>query len=161
WRAHAMVDGAIISEGGEPQSSAPPAETSWLSAKTITFLLGGLGIGGSVGLTKFSWSDLEKPPLPDVTSQWVLLIIVAVVGWLVGLAHAFYRNNWSLILPVISRDGGRFRVRSFGFLRNVFMASLVSVATTWIAFSNVAVENPVPPAKGEAQAARAPQTLLT
>lgn len=164
WRARAMVDGVIISQGGQPQTKAPPAaESSWLSPKTLWPLLGGLGVGGSAGagLMSISWTDLKKPPLPDITNQWILLAIVGVVGALAGVGHAFYRNNFALNLPSFSWQGGQFKIGSFGFLRNMFVATLVSIATTWFGFANVSAETSEPTKEVRPPAPTPGTTLLT
>ena len=139
WLAQAMVNGTLVGEGGQPD----PPQSSWLTAKTLIPLLGGLGIGGgAAGLANISWEDLPKPPLPQVTNQWVLLAIVGAIGGIVGLAHSFYRNNWTLLLPSLSVSHGQLQIKTLGFVRNLIAAAVVSIATTWIAFANVAVGGP-------------------
>ena len=93
-RTQAMVDGAIIASGGQPQSAPTEADQSpWWTSRMVIAALSALGGGSAgVGFSRMSWEQLRKPPLPDVTSQWTLLGIVAVVGAIVGLAHSFYRN---------------------------------------------------------------------
>jgi hypothetical protein len=164
WRARGMLDVFLLSTGAKPRSSDPPSgNSSWLSGKTVAMLLGGLGVGGSAvaGFNNIRWEDVQKPPLPDVTNQWILLAIVAVIGALVGVAHSFYRNNWSLVLPRMARGGGLFKVATFGFVRNMVVAATVSVFTTWIAFSDAVVA----PADANAAPRAGPEkpktTLLT
>jgi hypothetical protein len=159
--ARAMVDGARIGEGDQPISS-PPAP-SWLSARFLVPLLGGLSVGGGTvaGILKLAHDGLDGFALPTVTSQWVLVLIVAVLGALVGLTHAFFRNGPTLILPTINWKGGRISVQSFGFLRNMFMASLVAVATTWMAFFHVSVADTPDKAGPNAGPPAANQSLLT
>lgn len=138
-RAQALVDATIIAKGGQPQPAPAPA-SSWLNSKGLIATLFAVGGGGAgLGISRLSWEQIQKPPLPPVTSQWTLFAIVAAVGAIVGLAHALYRNHWSLIYPVFSKTGGRFQIVSLGFVRNMLIASVVSVATAWMALSNVAV----------------------
>ena len=146
WIAQAMVDGTAIGEGGQPSVSNPP-QSSWLSAKSLLPLLGGLGIGGGagVGLSNLSWQDIQKLPLPQVTNQWELLAIVGAVGGIVGVAYSFYRNNWTLLIPSVSVSRGRLQIKTLGFVRNLIAAAVVSVATTWIAYAHAGVGGPAAP----------------
>lgn len=136
-RARAMADGLLMARGLPPladpaPAAGPPPATGLMSQNG---LLAMLGVGGAgFGLANLPFKNLPKPALPEVTNQWVLLAIVAVVGAIVGLGHVFYRNNWTLITPVVSRAAGRFQVLTFGFLRNVAVAAGVAALTTWLAF---------------------------
>ncbi|HEX3151311.1 MAG TPA: hypothetical protein VHR66_24750 [Gemmataceae bacterium] len=125
-------------------------------------LLGGLGIGAGAGAgaTSFSWKDIQKLPLPDVTNRWALLGIVALIGAIVGVAHVYYRNNWTLPWPTTRMENGT-KVFSLGFLRNMLVASGVAMATTWIAFANVAVDPPDPNGEVRTNAPEPRSTLLT
>ena len=71
--------------------------------------------------------------------------MVAGAGAVVGFVYSFYRNNWTIILPTFSKSQEQFKVASWGVLRNVFMAAVVSAATTWLAFASTAA---VPPKDG-------------
>jgi hypothetical protein len=162
-RARAMVDGTLLASGGQPQAApAQDGQSPWWASKLSIAGLSVLG-GGSAGagLTNVSWQNLQKPPLPDVTSQWTLLAIVAALGAVVGLAHSFYRNGWAFIMPVLARGDGRFQVNSLGFLHNVIAGAAVAVATTWIAFSNTAVGNDAKKSATEAAVGAVPGSLLT
>jgi hypothetical protein len=160
-RARALVDGFVISQGGKPQNPAPTADTSsWLSGKTLMPLLGGLGVGGGAASAfhNLSFDDIRNVPLPNVTSQWVLILIVAAVGAVVGVVHSVYRNDWSIIPPTISWNNGRLKFESLGFLRNLFFGSMISVVTTWTPMSNVATHGVV---TGDTTSIEARPSLLT
>ena len=151
--ADADVAKTIVSgwTGSPPVSAQPVSQTpatgssSW---KLIASILAGLGIRGVGGAgidTKALWESLKTVPLPYIANRWELLGVVAVVGAVVGFAYSFYRNNWTIILPTFSKTQEQFKVAAWGFLRNVFMAAVVSAATTWLAFASTAA---VPPKDG-------------
>src|SRR5262249_49863852 len=143
----AEVARAIVS--GWPTSPAPPPPqpassssgfsfTSWKFIAPVLAALG-IGTGAGAGIDMKSLRDsLEKIPLPQISNRWALLGVVAAVGGGVGFAYSFYRKHWTIALPTFARGQNQFQVASWGFLRNVFMAAVVSAATTWLAFSNMA-----------------------
>jgi hypothetical protein len=160
WRARAMVEGEVVAGGGEPPPGEPPAGPA---TRPVLPLIGGLVAGGGIGagVVSVSWQDLQRLPLPPVTSPWALLLVVAVVGVVVALGHTYYRNGWTLILPTWSRGPGRFRIESFGFLRNMVFGAAVAVATTWMAFSPAAIPPPGQSAEPRPDEPGARPTLLT
>lgn len=135
--AEGMVIGSRIAESRQPQSTTSQADSSsWLSSKTLVPLLGGLGIGSGAGAGISSyWEQIQKLKLPNVETEAAFFAIIAVFGALVGLGHSLYRNKMILLLPDLPREGKGFRVKSFGFVGNMFAASLIAMATTWMAFS--------------------------
>jgi hypothetical protein len=150
--AQADLAKAIVS-GWTPRPATPsqPASsssgidfTSWKFIAPVLAALG-LGTGAGAGINTQGFMDFVKTlPLPTISNRWELLGLVAVVGAVVGFAYSFYRNNWTIILPTFARNQAQFQVASWGFLRNLVMAAVVSVATTWLAFSS----NPTPPTGG-------------
>lgn len=141
-----QIDAALVGGGGQAPEKQPDS-SSWLKSKGMIGALCVLAGTAGVGIGKIPWEKLSKLPLPGVTNTWLLLAIVATIGALTGLAHAFYRNKRSLLVPVITRDGGRIHVKTFGYLANVAAGSGVAVLTAWMAMSNVSAEAPpaVPP----------------
>jgi hypothetical protein len=137
--AKAIVNGWVgIPRGSARTASADPG-FSFSSWKFIAPVLAALGIGTGAGAgigTKSLLEPLKTLPVPVVSNRWELLGVVAVVGAVVGFAYSFYRNNWTIILPTFSRSQDQFKLASWGFLRNVLVAAVVSVATTWFAFSS-------------------------
>ncbi len=145
--ARTILDGWPASPVKPPQPASSNSGFDFTSWKFITPVLAALGLGTGAGAgidTKSLMESLKTIPLPHIGNRWELLGVVAAVGAIVGLAYSFYRNNWTIILPTFSKSQNQFQMGSFGFLRNVFMAALVSAATTWLAFSNQAV----PPGDG-------------
>jgi hypothetical protein len=146
--AKSIVTGWVASPAVTPQPvSKDPGFSPW-SWKFITPVLAALGLGTGAGAgidTKSLWESIKTVPLPYIGNRWELLGVVAVVGAIVGFAYSFYRNNWTIVLPTFSKSQEQFKVASLGFLRNVFMAAVVSAATTWLAFASTA---DVPPKEG-------------
>ena len=121
------------------QSGPSDSGMSFTSWKFIAPVLASLGIGGAGAQfvdTNSVMRFFATLPLPQVSNRWELLGVVAAVGAVFGLGYSFYRNNWTLILPTFSRTQSQFKVASWGSLRNVVMAALAAVATTWLALSN-------------------------
>ena len=104
----------------QPVADQPSTDFSFTSWKFIVPILAALGVGtgGGAGIANLSWEQLIGIlgifNLPPVTDYRVLLAWVAGIGALVGLAHSFYRNNWTLVLPTFSRTQNQFKVASFG-----------------------------------------------
>ena len=131
--------------------------TSKTSIATLSVLAGG---GLTFGALSIPSDKLPEPP--QVTSQWALFAIVAVLGAIAGFAYSFYRNNWTVPLPIFKRSGGKLGVESFGVLRNVGMAVVVAVATVWTAMAQMPVEPTPNPAETQPPAVvPAPRSLLT
>jgi len=145
--AKSIVSGWVASPAVSAQPVSQNSGFSFTSWKFLAPLLAALGIGSGAGANidmKSVMAFLTKFPLPVINNRWELLGVVAVVGAIVGFAYAFYRNNWTIILPSFSKSQDQFKVASLGILRNVFMAAVVSAATTWLSFSSSAA----PPSGG-------------
>ena len=137
--AKSIVSGWV---GTQPVSVQPVSQnpgfgfTSWKFVAPVLAALG-VGTGAGAGIDKQAlWESIKTLPLPHIGNRWELLGVVAIVGAVVGFAYSFYRNNWTIILPSFTKGQDQFKVASWGFLRNVFMASVVSAGTTWLAFSS-------------------------
>lgn len=147
-RARTMVDGLLISHGLPPLEENSAGGSSFLSPRMV--LMGLIGGGAGVSIGNVSFKDIPKPPLPEVNNPWLVMLIVAAVGGVVGFGYAFYQNG-TLVMPVVVRGGGQLRVRTFGFLRNVALAAVVAVLTVWVAFPSTTVagvegeDKPPPP----------------
>jgi hypothetical protein len=137
--AKSIVDGWPTSQATPPESVSLTSGFSFTSWKFLAPVLAALGIGSGAGAsidTKSLMDSLKTIPLPLINNRWELLGVVAAVGAIVGFAYSFYRNNWTLVLPKFSKNQDQFKVASWGFLRNVLMAAVVSAGTTWLAFSS-------------------------
>jgi hypothetical protein len=137
--AKSIVDGWPTSPATPPEAVSLTSGFSFTSWKFLAPVLAALGIGSGAGAsidTKALMDSLKTIPLPVINNRWELLGVVAVVGAIVGFAYSFYRNNWTIILPKFSKNQDQFKVASWGFLRNVLMAAIVSAGTTWLAFSS-------------------------
>ena len=136
--AKSIVNGWTTSPTTQPQPVSSSSGFSFTSWKFLAPVLAALGIGTGAGAgidTKSLGEFLKTLPLPYIGNRWALLGVVAAVGAIVGFAYSFYRNNWTIILPTFSKSQDQFKVASWGFLRNVVMAAIVSGATTGLAFS--------------------------